>query len=67
MQPAPRPRLQGELIDRAGELARIDLSAERKAIVGPAFDGLLHLIDVIDTLDLGDAPPQSTFDPRWED
>lgn len=66
MKPTPRPRLQGDTIDRLVELTRIDLSPERKAISGPAFDDLLHLIDQVDALDLGDAPPESTFDARWE-
>ena len=66
MDALPRPRLEGPLLDSAQDLARIRLAEGRAAVTGPVFDALLRLIDTLDTLDLGDAPPETGFDPRWE-
>jgi hypothetical protein len=62
----PRPSLEGPLFEALQDLARIRLAEDRPAVTGPVFDGLLRLIDTLDELDLGDAPPETGFDPRWE-
>ncbi|MBB3084638.1 hypothetical protein [Geodermatophilus sabuli] len=46
--------------------ARLDLSPERKAAMAPALDLIVGLIDSLDAVDVGETPPASAYDPRWE-
>ena len=59
----PRPGMAGEAL--VLEYARLPLPEERKASVGPALDDILALIDSLDSLELGDDPPETAFDARW--
>lgn len=45
--------------------ARLELSPGRAKAVAPAFDGILQLLDALDTVDLGETPPTNSFDARW--
>lgn len=47
-------------------MARLELSPERKAAVGPAVDLVYGLVDQLDAVNLGDVPPATAFDARWE-
>ena len=47
--------------------ARLELTPERQAVVAPALDGILNLLDALDAVDLGETPPTNSFDPRWRD
>lgn len=51
----------------AAKLARLNLSAERAAVVAPALDGILQSFDLLDEVDVGETPPTNSFDPRWRD
>ncbi len=50
-----------------GKAARLELTSERRAIVAPALDGILGLLDALDSVDLGETPPTNSFDARWRD
>ena len=65
MSPGQRT-FQGESLEQACRTARLDLSEERRAIVGPALEGIYALIDTLDAIELGETPPATAFDPRWE-
>lgn len=62
----PRPECSGATRDDLARFARLELSAERKEAVGPVVDMLYGLVDQLDTVDLGDVPPATAFDARWE-
>lgn len=47
--------------------ARLELTSDRRAVVAPALDGILGLLDALDAVDLGETPPTNSFDPRWRD
>ena len=46
--------------------ARLNLSADRLEVVGPALEGIYALIDTLDDFPLGETPPATAFDARWE-
>lgn len=62
---AQRPSISGQPLDEVAKLARLELSAERKAAAGPALDMVNGLVDLLDDIDLGDVPPASSFNARW--
>ena len=62
----PEPVSEADL-DALRKTARLTLTEDRKAIVAPAFDGILQLFDALDAVDLGETPPTNSFDPRWRD
>ncbi len=57
---------QGEAFEHACRSARLDLSAERRAVVGPALEGVYALIDMLDAVQLGEIAPATAFNARWE-
>lgn len=57
---------QGKPLEYACGIARLELSAERRTVVGATLEGIYALIDSLDGIELGDTPPASAFDPRWE-
>ena len=63
---APRPSISGQPLDEVAKQARLELSDERKAAVGPALDMIHGLLDQLDRIELGDVPPASSFNARWE-
>ncbi len=50
----------------AARVARLNLSADRLEVVGPALEGIYALIDTLDAFPLGETPPATAFDARWE-
>ena len=46
--------------------ARLELTSKRRAVVAPAFDGVLNLLDALDSIDLGETPPTNSFDAAVE-
>ena len=62
----PHRRFQGEALEHLCRAARLDLSEERKGIVGPVLEGIYALIDALDEVQLNDTPPATAFDARWE-
>ncbi len=56
----------GEAFECACRTARLDLSVERRSVVGPALEGVYALVDMLDAVELGETPPATAFDARWE-
>jgi Asp-tRNA(Asn)/Glu-tRNA(Gln) amidotransferase C subunit len=50
----------------AARAARLNLPADRLEVVGPALEGIYALIDTLDAFSLGETPPATAFDARWE-
>jgi hypothetical protein len=50
----------------AARVARLNLPADRLEIVGPALEGIYALIDTLDAFPLGETPPATAFDARWD-
>ena len=61
-----RPTCTGQTLDEVTKLARLELTDERKAAVGPAIDMINGLVDQLDAITLGDVPPATGYDARWE-
>jgi hypothetical protein len=57
---------RGASFEQACQIARLELSAERRAVVGPALEGVYALIDTLDAVELGESAPATAFDARWE-
>jgi Asp-tRNA(Asn)/Glu-tRNA(Gln) amidotransferase C subunit len=53
-------------LERLLALARLELTAERRQVVGPALDMIIALMDTFEDIDIGETPPATAFDPRWE-
>jgi hypothetical protein len=63
----PTPRtFSAEATAHAARAARLDLAAERHGAVGAFLGEMYALIDRLDDVPLGEAPPATAFDPRWE-
>ena len=61
-----RPTFAGETLEHLTRVARLPLSGERQAAAGGALGVVYGLIDLLDDLELGETPPATAFDPRWE-
>ncbi|MFC5994317.1 hypothetical protein ACFQE5_08855 [Pseudonocardia hispaniensis] len=61
-----RPSCSGPMLDELLRMARLELSPERTAVVGPAVDQIYGLVDRLDAAETGDVPPATAFDARWE-
>jgi Asp-tRNA(Asn)/Glu-tRNA(Gln) amidotransferase C subunit len=46
--------------------AQLNLSTDRLEVVGPALEGIYALINTLDAFPLGETPPATAFDARWE-
>jgi Asp-tRNA(Asn)/Glu-tRNA(Gln) amidotransferase C subunit len=66
MPPTARAPLGDEALDQLLALARLDLSAERRATVSPAVDMVIGLFDSLDEVEVGETAPAPAFDARWE-
>lgn len=66
MAKTQRPRMEGVVLDQLAAAARLGLTRQRKAIVGPALADILRMFDMLDAVELGEAPPETAFDARWE-
>jgi hypothetical protein len=62
----PRKPLSGVALDTLLAFARLELSADRRAAAGPVMDLLIGLSDTLDAVEVGETPPASAFDARWE-
>jgi len=56
----------GEALEHAVRGARLDLTPARRELVGPVLDGIYALIDHLDAVSLGETPPATAFNARWE-
>jgi hypothetical protein len=63
----PTPRtFSAETTAHAARAARLDLAAERHEAVGAFLGEMYALIDRLDDVPLGETPPATAFDARWE-
>ena len=58
--------LVGEALQAAATHARLDLSPERLEAVSPMFISDYAQIDALVEVPLGETPPATAFDARWE-
>ncbi|GAB3354076.1 hypothetical protein [Modestobacter lapidis] len=64
---APNPRsFPSEALAHGARGARLDLAPERAEVVGAVLAEMYALIDRLDDVPLGDTPPATAFDARWE-
>lgn len=62
-----QPReLLGEALQLAAKHARLDLSPERLDAVAPMINSIYRMFDALDEVPLGETPPATAFDARWE-
>ncbi|SFK39866.1 hypothetical protein [Geodermatophilus ruber] len=62
MTPIPRA-LSAEAMALA---ARLELGADRQQPVGQALEAMYAILDRLDAVPLGETPPATAFDARWE-
>ncbi|MGY1843896.1 hypothetical protein [Modestobacter sp. SYSU DS0875] len=55
-----------EALAHAARGARLELSADRLDAVGRTLADMYALIDRLDDVPLGETPPATAFDARWE-
>ena len=58
--------LVGEALQAVARHARLDLSPERLEAVAPMINSIGALFDALDAVPLGETPPATAFDARWE-
>ena len=66
MPTTARQPVADEAFDHLRALARLHLPAERRAAAGPVIDMVMGLFDSLDEIDVGETPPATAFDARWE-
>lgn len=66
MAPTARQPLGEAAFDQLLALARLELPAERRAVAGPVIDTVLSMFDSLDEIEVGETPPATAFDARWE-
>ena len=59
------PTNVGALTVVAGH-ARLAIPPERAALLAPALDGVLELLDSLDAIRLGETAPAFTYRAKWE-
>ena len=52
--------------EQVARFARLPLPAERAPLVGGTLEAIYGLIDALDAVELGETPPATAFDPRWD-
>ncbi|GMA40604.1 hypothetical protein [Mobilicoccus caccae] len=63
---SPRPPLTAEPFAALTANARLELAPERTEQVAAMVDLANGLMDSLDRIPLGELPPASAFDARWE-
>lgn len=66
MSYALRLSLEEGAITQVSEFARLPLAEDRRDLVARTLDGVLSLTDMLDSVDVGETPPATAFDARWE-
>lgn len=59
-------QFSGAALEQALQNARLEVPPDRAALVGATAEGLYAAIDGLDNLELGETPPATAFDARWE-
>jgi Asp-tRNA(Asn)/Glu-tRNA(Gln) amidotransferase C subunit len=57
---------QGDALDHALSTARLTVPPERIETVRETAESIYTVIDQLDSLDLGETPPATAFNARWE-
>jgi len=57
---------QGDALVHALRTARVELPAERVEIVRATAESVYAMLDRLDTLELGETPPATALNARWE-
>jgi Asp-tRNA(Asn)/Glu-tRNA(Gln) amidotransferase C subunit len=57
---------QGDALEHALRTARVDLPAERVEIVRDTAESVYAMLDQLDNLELGETPPATALNARWE-
>jgi Asp-tRNA(Asn)/Glu-tRNA(Gln) amidotransferase C subunit len=57
---------QGDALDHALRTARLTVPPERIEIVRETAESIYAVIDKLDSLDLGETPPATALNARWE-
>ncbi len=65
MTPDPRA-FPAEAMAHAARAARLELGVDRAEPVGRALAEMYAIIDRLDAVPLGETPPATAFDARWE-
>jgi hypothetical protein len=65
MSPSPR-QFSGDTLATATRTARLPLPPDRQELVRERIESMYAVIDALDAVDLGETPPATAFDARWE-
>lgn len=60
-----RPAVTPEVARTLADHARLPIAEERLGELGALLDLVQSLVDQLDSVELGDTPPATTFDARW--
>ncbi len=60
-----RKPLDNDDLVALAKFVQLDLSPERRAVLGPTLDAFMGQFDVLDDVDVGEVPPTNSFDARW--
>ncbi|MGX5655047.1 hypothetical protein ACWKWC_09780 [Geodermatophilus nigrescens] len=66
MASTPRSPLGDEALDQLLAHARLELGPDRRTAATPAVTMVLGLYDSLDAIAVGETPPATGFDARWE-
>lgn len=56
----------GDAFEHALNTARLEVPAERWEIVRSTAESVYAMLDELDTLELGETPPATALNARWE-
>jgi Asp-tRNA(Asn)/Glu-tRNA(Gln) amidotransferase C subunit len=57
---------QGDALDHALRTARLTVPSERIETLRETAESIYAVIDQLDSLDLGETPPATALNARWE-
>jgi len=60
-----RKPLDDAALSVLADFVKLDLSPERRAVLGPALTGFMAQFDALDDVDVGETPPTNSYDARW--
>jgi hypothetical protein len=60
------PRFPPEALEHAARGARLEVTPDRLEAVRQVLEGTYAAIDRLDDVPLGETPPATAFDARWE-
>jgi Asp-tRNA(Asn)/Glu-tRNA(Gln) amidotransferase C subunit len=55
-----------QALETAALMARLEIPEDRAESVRTSLTSVYALVDRLDELDLGETPPATAFDARWE-